>query len=854
MACILPGKHELSAYCMSGTAASPKQGLETQPPTSFCPQRAAIPLGERTWGDVGSWQEEASIGSDERQGYQAGLTPLSSHEWNKMVQSLAQFLVHMTRFQKQHRPGYLGLFTEGGSAWVALGSIPTRGYPDKAEPAQASEPRRRAFPEGQLVFYLYSISGAQESQTLDVVLSLGSPSPQHIHPCGDGRPSLFKSRCRLNHAATSFQTGYLLASEKGERLNSNAGESVPAHHLHSATWTSAAPAHLLGSQMASWLWRRLRGKRRPLTGFCFFLALSMAALTGFSPGLPAHDPGAPAESPQWAGRPLRGVGAVPPAPSSSQGQEVAAMGPWEGWASLRNSSLVCKDDGGSRGSAGPGRPHPGESQTSRGRARRDAVAAAAVAVALRDPRGTRHLGTSRKDAGGPLALKHARHGDRFPELPIQKVSPAASPERSVIRRALPAGRPLITALLGGVRPAQGWPTPPHPDVQVVGAGKGDWGPRDEGRAGSSAQGRTAGLWPGSAEELRGSVWCAAGMTGKDSHKGAGEIPPWFTEDDVWKMRLLAQGEVTGTARVPGHGQVLRVGLSKDNVHDAFPPDLSQQCSEGLCGLIKRPKDLFEVLSFHLDRVLGLSRSLPVVARHFHSPLLPYRFTRGEARPVVWWAPDIWHLKDSDNDQNSFALGWLQYQALLRLRCGMAGSGAPLGEAPCLGIHHTEWARLALFDFLLQVHDRLDRYCCGFQPEPSDPCLEERLREKCRNPSELLLVHILVRESDPSRLVYIDNAGKPLHPETKLNFRLLEGIDGFPESAVNILASGCLENMLLKSLRMDPEFWESQGGLQGLKPLLQTIEGRGQILLEHIRDRNLTLFREEAQGGHRELLT
>lgn len=44
----------------------------------------------------------------------------------------------------------------------------------------------------------------------------------------------------------------------------------------------------------------------------------------------------------------------------------------------------------------------------------------------------------------------------------------------------------------------------------------------------------------------------------------------------------------------------------------------------------------------------------------------------------------------------------------------------------------------------QVHDRLDRYCCGFEPEPSDPCVEERLREKCQNPGELRLVHILVR--------------------------------------------------------------------------------------------------------------
>ncbi|XP_036616370.1 Golgi-associated kinase 1A [Trichosurus vulpecula] len=598
--------------------------------------------------------------------------------------------------------------------------------------------------------------------------------------------------------------------------------------------------------IASWLWRRLRGKRLPITGFCFFLALSMATLTGFSPGLPAYHPGRPAESPHWASQPLRAVEAIPPgsprALSSNQGQKMAQVGAWEGWASLKNSSLACKDNRGSRGRVGHGRPHPGKSSRYQGRAKRD-TAAATVTTTLRDSSAPSHLGMTRniilrrKDARGqkakgPLALKHDWHDDHLPGSPV-KVSPGAHMEG-----------PALPSFLEDFRAGQGQPTLQNPDVQAVGAGKEAWGPGDQGQIPS--------LWPGSAEEFQGSIWCDAEATG--GHSELGEIPPWFTADDVWKMRLLAHGEVTGRARVPGHGQVLRVGLSMEGIQNALPPDLGQLCSEGLCGLIKRPEDLYEVLAFHLDRVLGLYRSLPVVARHFHSPLLPYRFTRGEPRPVVWWAPDIWHLNDSDHDQNSFALGWLQYQALLQLRCGVAGSGAPLGEAPCLGIRHTEWARLALFDFLLQVHDRLDRYCCGFQPEPSDPCLEERLREKCRNPGELLLVHILVRESDPSRLVYIDNAGKPWHPETKLNFRLLEGVDGFPESVVRIIASGCLENMLLKSLRMDPEFWESQGGHQGLKPLLHTIKRRGQILLEYIRGRNLTLFREGTQGGDQVLLT
>lgn len=51
-------------------------------------------------------------------------------------------------------------------------------------------------------------------------------------------------------------------------------------------------------------------------------------------------------------------------------------------------------------------------------------------------------------------------------------------------------------------------------------------------------------------------------------------------------------------------------------------------------------------------------------------------------------------------------------------------------------------------------------------------------------------------------------------------------------------------MLLKSLQMDLVFWESQGGRQGLKQVLQTLERRGQILLGYIRDHNMTLFRDE----------
>lgn len=179
-----------------------------------------------------------------------------------------------------------------------------------------------------------------------------------------------------------------------------------------------------------------------------------------------------------------------------------------------------------------------------------------------------------------------------------------------------------------------------------------------------------------------------------------EALPWFSDDDAKKMNFLARGTVLSRARIPGHGQVLQVGFGNCNENTApLRGDHNRLCQTGQCALIKRPNDWFEVLAFHLDRVLGLNRSLPAVLRTFHSDLLPYKYTSGSGRPVVWWDPDIQHLADDDNDQNSFSLTWPQYQDLLKARCGIQ---VPLNSSVCVGVHHSEWGRLALFDFLLQV--------------------------------------------------------------------------------------------------------------------------------------------------------
>lgn len=319
----------------------------------------------------------------------------------------------------------------------------------------------------------------------------------------------------------------------------------------------------------------------------------------------------------------------------------------------------------------------------------------------------------------------------------------------------------------------------------------------------------------------------------------GREVPWFSQDDIQKMKLLAGGEPVTKTRVPGHGQVLQVALDlPDQKQDASASSHTDHCHRGQCSLIKRTDDWFEVFAFHLDRVLGLNRTLPAVLRSFHSEILPYRYTRGGPRPVVWWDHDIQHLEDSNNDQNSVPLSYVQYQKMLKAHCGIKTG---LNEEPCVGVHHSEWSRLALFDFLLQVNDRLDRYCCGFTPDASDVCVENQLQSKCGNIKDLLLVHILVRKADASRLVFIDNAGRPLQPLDNLNFRLLQGIDQFPERAISVLRSGCLESLLLRSLHADGEFWDVRGGARGLRALIRTVEQRGKILLQHIRDKQLPLY-------------
>lgn len=84
-----------------------------------------------------------------------------------------------------------------------------------------------------------------------------------------------------------------------------------------------------------------------------------------------------------------------------------------------------------------------------------------------------------------------------------------------------------------------------------------------------------------------------------------ESPPsWMSKDDILNMRMLADSPIESIQEVPSHKAVLVV----------FARGASTTGTAGHWGVVKRPLDMSEVFAFHLDRILGLNRSLPSVSR------------------------------------------------------------------------------------------------------------------------------------------------------------------------------------------------------------------------------------------------
>ncbi|KAH0616063.1 hypothetical protein JD844_026874 [Phrynosoma platyrhinos] len=298
-------------------------------------------------------------------------------------------------------------------------------------------------------------------------------------------------------------------------------------------------------------------------------------------------------------------------------------------------------------------------------------------------------------------------------------------------------------------------------------------------------------------------------------------PPWLSKEDISHMRLLADAKIDSVQEAPFQHGILLVFPRTAAVNR---PTKGSVCSQGPCGLIKRPFDMSEVFAFHLDRILGLNRTLPTVSRKSE-------FVQDDQPcPIILWDPS---LAQTDNEtHSSMKLNWGAYKEQLKHKCWQ-NSKVPKAEWGCTGVHYYEWSKMALLDFLLQIYHRLDKNCCGFKPRKEDSCVQKGLSGNCDDQDNIALTHIIQRKDNPRHLVFIDNKGFFDRSEDNLDFKILQGINEFPESAISVLKSQRLREKLLQSLFLDRIFWDSQGGRQGIEKLIDVVEQRAKILLTYI---------------------
>lgn len=304
-------------------------------------------------------------------------------------------------------------------------------------------------------------------------------------------------------------------------------------------------------------------------------------------------------------------------------------------------------------------------------------------------------------------------------------------------------------------------------------------------------------------------------------------PPWFSPQDVKAMRFLADAKVLRIKEVSlGGSPLLKIFEGERSVSGTNQKHtkLSNVCG-GQCGVINSPVDTTEVFAFHLDRVLGLNRTLPAVSRKFSF------LHDSQPCPVVLWDASL-YPEGLAVGSSTVSLTWGEYQSSLKQRCWHKNIH-PKPDSGCSTVHHYEWSKLALFDFLLQIHNRLDQSCCGFRPRQEDECVERGHHVECGDLQHIHLTNIVHRGHDPRHLVFTNNKGFFDRNEDNLDFRLLEGIKELPESAVLVLRSSRLREKLLQSLFLDQTYWESQGGRQGIDKLIDVIEKRVKVLLTYI---------------------
>ncbi|XP_077990007.1 Golgi-associated kinase 1A-like [Glandiceps talaboti] len=319
------------------------------------------------------------------------------------------------------------------------------------------------------------------------------------------------------------------------------------------------------------------------------------------------------------------------------------------------------------------------------------------------------------------------------------------------------------------------------------------------------------------------------------------IPPWFSEKDVLRLEMMSQNKVLGLKQIPYRVKISRV-VYDTGIQYTLPINTTKiECREE-CAVVKTLKDTYEIFAFHLDRVLGINRSLPMVART-KFPKFPENpnitLHDGLMRPVVWFEPNIVHEGLYQGDQNSFDITWPGYLRILKARCFDQQNTNRDPTICVVPIRLIEWARMAILDFLIQNYDRVDRNCCGYHNKSEgESCFTQKFNLECDDdPEKLMLVHIMASYTDKSRLVLIDNAGNPGRSLENLNYKLLAGFEELPEHSIAVIKSGLLQSMLQRSLYADKLYWDAIG-LTKMNDMIKTVEQRSLKLLDFMKEQNI----------------
>ncbi|XP_070533889.1 Golgi-associated kinase 1B-like [Ptychodera flava] len=316
-------------------------------------------------------------------------------------------------------------------------------------------------------------------------------------------------------------------------------------------------------------------------------------------------------------------------------------------------------------------------------------------------------------------------------------------------------------------------------------------------------------------------------------------PKWFSRADVVRMEMLSTSKISKL-----HNAKFKEELRQLIFDDGRSGPIKdfKSCTEQ-CAIQKRVDDWFEIFAFHIDRVLGLNRSLPAIGKILKPAMFPpkdRRFIDGKLRPLIWWDPKLIH-GGKYKLQNSFGLTFQDYQMDLKYRCNSLDELKQNKTYRCkTPVKYIEWSKLTIFDFLLQNTDRLDRSCCGYDVDQGESCMKKRSPDKCANESKALMLHLFTRKGNRSRLVFIDNVFNRNRTFDHLNYRLLQGIREVPEGPINVIKSGKLGDRLKESLRVDVGFWKSLGGESNATALVDIIERRAKMLLKHIEEHNIAV--------------